>query len=178
MSSFVRRVAVAALAAALGGGLLSGSPSAADSAAVVTSADSAAVVTSGSYGSGVSASVTFDEYVRRGGHVTYKVRVANRNYGGVAAALVAGDFPAGTRRVRVIGKPRGVSCEVRARKLDCEIDSLGEGDRVSLTVRAWLSPARRGKYVAKFGLNYAEGPGGHVWTRDRVRFAKFTTRIV
>ncbi|MBG0829850.1 hypothetical protein HS041_18965 [Planomonospora sp. ID67723] len=182
MSSLASRLAVATLATALGGALPAQSPTAADSAAVVTAADSAAVVTAADStvaGSDVTASVTFGKYVRRGGQVTYKVKVVNRRYAGEASVLVAGNFPPGTRGVKVAGKPRGVTCEVRKRRiLDCEVASLGRGGKVVLTVRARLSSAERGTYVAKFGLSYVAGGSGHLWERDEVRFTKFTTRIV
>ncbi|GGL25276.1 hypothetical protein [Planomonospora parontospora] len=190
MSHPVTRFTAAALAAALGGTLLQTPAAAAGPAAPSASVTAVAPVLTAAAGtSGASAaakprftaSVRYDKYVRRGGYVTYRVKVTNKGgYRGQAYALLGGSFPSGTRRIKVVAKPRSISCKTRGRTLNCWITSLDDGDTTSVTVRAWLRPAKRGRYVPKFGVAYT---ADHDADRNRlfraIRFKKLTgTRIL
>ncbi|GGK88031.1 hypothetical protein Ppa06_53100 [Planomonospora parontospora subsp. parontospora] len=190
MSHPVTRLTAAALAAALGGALLQ-TPAAAAVPAARTGPATAAVpaLTVAAGISGVSsaakprftASVRYDKYVRRGGYVTYRVKVTNKGgYRGQAYALLGGSFPSGTRRIKVVAKPRSISCKTRGRTLNCWMTSLDNGDTTSVTVRAWLRPAKRGKYVPRFGVAYtADRDADRSRLFRTIRFKKLTgTRIL
>ncbi|MBG0817616.1 hypothetical protein [Planomonospora sp. ID82291] len=193
MSHSLTRLTAAALAAALGGTLLQ-TPAGAAVPAVPTAPPPAAVAglpwlsgLSGSSGASAAAKPRFtayaryDKYVRRGGYVTYRIKVTNRGgYKGQAYALLGGVFPSGTRRIKVVAKPRSIGCTTRGRNLRCWITSLDDGDTTAVTVRAWLRPATRGRYVPKLGVAYtADRDADRSRLFRTIRFKKLTgTRIL
>ncbi|GII00237.1 DUF11 domain-containing protein [Planobispora takensis] len=175
MSHFATRLTAAAAAAVLGGTLLAQSPA---TAAAVT-APAVVAPAAATAAPKFKATVYYYKHIRRGGYTTYKVKVTNRGYDGQAHALLAGAFPAGTRKIKVIGKPRSVTCDVEGRGLGCWISSLDNGDTTTLTVGVWLSPSKRGTYTAQFGVAYADSPDVDAdEVIDYRRLTKFKSKIV
>ncbi|GIH73823.1 DUF11 domain-containing protein [Planobispora longispora] len=173
MSHFVTRFTAAAAAFVLGGTLLVQSPAAAAVAAPAVTAPAATAAPQ------FKAVVYYQKYLRRGGYATYKLKITNKGYEGQAYALLAGAFPAGTRKIKVISKPRSITCDVEGRALGCWIASLDNGDTTTLTVRAWLSPSKRGTYTTQFGVTYADSPDVDVDELiDEMRFKKFKSKVV
>ncbi|GGS49410.1 hypothetical protein GCM10010156_05120 [Planobispora rosea] len=174
MSHFATRLTAAAAAVVLGGALLAQSPAAAAATAPAVVAPAAATAAPQ-----FKAVVYYQKHIRRGGYTTYKIKVTNKGYEGQAYALLAGSFPAGTRKIKVISKPRSITCGVEDRAFGCWIASLDNGDTTTMTVRAWLSPSKRGTYTAQFGVSYADSPDADVDELiDEMRFTKFKSKVV
>ncbi|GAA3138932.1 hypothetical protein GCM10010466_32570 [Planomonospora alba] len=179
MSHPLARLGAAALAAVLGGALLTQSPAAAatPAAPMLPAAPATAAAAKPKF----TAVVYFDKYARRGGTITYKVRVANKGgYDGQAYGLLGGRFPAGTHRIKVVAKPRSVSCKVKGRDLSCWVASLDNGDTTSVTLRVSLKRSARGTYAPRFGIAYtADRRTDRGKLFDTIRFKKIKgTRIL
>ncbi|GIH93638.1 DUF11 domain-containing protein [Planobispora siamensis] len=175
MSHLATRLTATAAAAVLGGTLLVQSPA---TAAAVT-APAVAAPAAATAESKFKATVYYYKHIRRGGYTTYKIKVTNRGYEGQAYALLAGAFPAGTRKIKVISKPRSVTCDVEGRSLGCWVASLDKGDTTTLTVGVWLSPSKRGAYTAQFGVCYADNPDVDIdEVIDYRRLTKFKSKVV
>ncbi|WP_440102792.1 hypothetical protein [Streptosporangium sp. H16] len=153
MSPLATRLTAAALAAALGGTLLSPTPAtAAGSALSASSALSAApAVAPAAAPSDFGYVITFPKHVHRGGSLVYSVKVRNRKARGQHYVALVGDFSKRFRKIRVISKPRSVKCSVKGRSLSCWITSLDKGDSTTVRIRAWAG-SRRGTATATFGV--------------------------
>ncbi|GAA4228761.1 hypothetical protein FHR32_008082 [Streptosporangium album] len=141
MSHLAQRLSAAALVAALGGTLLVQSPAQAAAPASVTSAASAAAF---------RFEVYFPKYVRRGGYLTYTVKVRNRTVRGQHYVALFGRFSSHFRAIKVIRKPRSVKCSVKRPAVTCWIASLDKGDSTTVVIRAWVG-SHRGTTTARFG---------------------------
>ncbi|WP_440067104.1 hypothetical protein [Streptosporangium sp. OZ121] len=154
MSPLATRLTAAALAAALGGTLLSPTPAtAAGSALPASPASSAApaVAPAAAASSDFGYVITFPKHVHRGGSLVYSVKVRNRKARGQHYVALVGDFSKRFRKIRVISKPRSVKCSVKGRSLSCWITSLDKGDSTTVRIRAWAG-SRRGTATATFGV--------------------------
>ncbi|MEU4537908.1 hypothetical protein AB0G15_23940 [Streptosporangium sp. NPDC023825] len=148
MSPLATRLTAAALAAALGGTLLSPTPAtAAGSASSAAPAVAPAAAASSDFGY----VITFPKHVHRGGSLVYSVKVRNRKARGQHYVALVGDFSKRFRKIRVISKPRSVKCSVKGRSLSCWITSLDRGDSTTVRIRAWAG-SRRGTATATFGV--------------------------
>ncbi|MFJ2032039.1 hypothetical protein [Streptosporangium sp. NPDC087985] len=141
MSHLAQRLSAAALVAALGGTLLVQSPAQAATQVAARSAAGAAAF---------RFEVLFPKYVRRGGYLTYTVKVRNRTAQGQYYVALFGKFSGHFRAVKVVRKPRSVKCSVDRPALTCWIASLDKGDSTTIVIRAWVGP-RRGTATASFG---------------------------
>ncbi|MEU1882528.1 hypothetical protein ABZ470_34920 [Streptosporangium sp. NPDC020072] len=141
-----RRLAAAALAAALGGALLV-QPSTAAAAEARPTAASAPF----------RYEVSFPKYTYRGGNLTYTVKVRNKRVKGQHYVALVGDFSTHFRTVRVISKPRSVKCSVKRRSVLCLVSSLDKGDATTIKLRGWVG-SRRGTAVARFGAAVTDNP--------------------
>ncbi|MFF5205963.1 hypothetical protein [Streptosporangium sp. NPDC000396] len=175
MSHPAKRLTAAALAAALGGTLLFQSP--ATSAATVA-ASSTTASASGAAASSFRYEVYFQKYVRRGGYLTYTVKVHNKNVRGQHYVALVGDFSRHFRKIKVIDKPRSVTCSIHRPALACWISSLDKGDATTVKIRAWVG-SRRGTATAKFGAVVTDNPDadldeladeidGHITAKSKV----------
>lgn len=149
MSYVAKRLAAAVLAAALGGTLLVQPPAAA------TAMTTAAVDTAAA---DFHYDVYFPKYTRRGGYLTYTVKVRNRKARGQHYVALVGEFSRHFRRLKVIDRPRSVRCSVKRRTLACLISSLDRGDSTTVKLRGWVG-SRRGTAVARFGAVVTDEPG-------------------
>ncbi|MDP9862156.1 MULTISPECIES: hypothetical protein [Streptosporangium] len=167
MSHLPTRLTAAALAAALGGTLLLQSPAtAAAPAAVPTVAPAAAPATATA---AFRYEVYFPKYVRRGGYLTYTVKVHNRKTRGQHYVALVGTFSSHFRTIKVVRKPRSVKCSVDRPAVACRIASLDKGDSTTVTIRAWVGP-RRGTATAKFGAVVTDDPDARLSElRKRIR---------
>lgn len=143
-----------ALAAVLGGTLLVQTPATAaalPALSTVSAAGAAAATADFHY------EVYFPKYTRRGGYLTYNVKVRNRKAKGQHYVALVGEFSGHFRRVKVIDKPRSVKCSVKRRTLVCMISSLDKGDSTAIKIRGWVG-SRRGTAVARFGAAVTDNP--------------------
>ena len=160
MSPLTTRLTAAALAAAVGGALLSPAP--ATAAAPASSAlpslsalpalpAASAVAPAAAAPSTFGYVITFPKHVKRGGSLVYSVKVRNRKAKGQHYMALTGDFSKRFRKIRVASKPRSVKCSVKGRSLSCWITSLDKGDSTTVRIRAWAG-LRRGVATATFGM--------------------------
>lgn len=153
MSPLTTRLTAAALAAAVGGALLS--PSSAAAAGSASSALSALpalpAASAAAAPSAFGYVITFPKHVKRGGSLVYSVKVRNRKAKGQHYVALVGDFSKRFRKIRVASKPRSVKCSVKGRSLSCWITSLDKGDSTTVRIRAWAG-SRRGVATATFGV--------------------------
>ncbi|MGS2645648.1 hypothetical protein [Streptosporangium sp. LJ11] len=151
MSPLATRLTAAALAAALGGTLLSPTPATAAGSALSASSAAPAVAPAAAASSDFGYVITFPKHVHRGGSLVYSVKVRNRKARGQHYVALVGDFSKRFRKIRVISKPRSVKCSVKGRSLSCWITSLDRGDSTTVRIRAWAG-SRRGTATATFGV--------------------------
>ncbi|MEU8037096.1 hypothetical protein [Streptosporangium sp. NPDC049078] len=153
MSPLTTRLTAAALAAAVGGALLSPTPATASSALSALPALPAApaVAPAAAAPSAFGYVITFPKHVKRGGSLVYSVKVRNRKAKGQHYVALTGDFSKRFRKIRVASKPRSVKCSVKGRSLSCWITSLDKGDSTTVRIRAWAG-SRRGVATAAFGV--------------------------
>jgi hypothetical protein len=158
------RLGAAVLTAALGGTLLAHTPAAtaatAGSAFPQSASPASDFPVSGFPASGFPASgraaadfgytISFPRHVRRGGSLVYTVKIKNRKAKGQHYVMLAGAFSTRFRTIKVISKPRSVSCSVKRRSLSCWITSLERGDATAVRIRAWAG-SRRGTAAVRFG---------------------------
>ncbi|GAA3041747.1 hypothetical protein [Streptosporangium longisporum] len=181
------RLGAAILTAALGGTLLAHTPAAtaatAGSAFPQSASPASASPASASPASGRAAAdfgytISFPRHVRRGGSLVYTVKIKNRKAKGQHYVLLAGTFSTRFRRIKVISKPRSVSCSVKRRSLSCWITSLDRGDATAVRIRAWAG-SRRGTAAVRFGAittSDAKADRGRLVKKVR-RTIKADTRI-
>ncbi|MFB9676371.1 hypothetical protein [Streptosporangium vulgare] len=151
MSPLATRLTAAALAAALGGTLLSPTPANAAGAALPALSAAPAVAPAAAVSSDFGYVITFPKHVQRGGSLVYSVKVRNRKARGQHYVALIGDFSKRFRKIRVVSKPRSVKCSVKGRGLSCWITSLDKGDSTTVRIRAWAG-SRRGTATAAFGV--------------------------
>ncbi|GAA3069139.1 hypothetical protein [Streptosporangium carneum] len=156
MSHLPRRLAAAALAAVLGGTLLVQTPATA-AVPTVASAVSTASTASSASAADFRYEVYFPKYTRRGGYLTYTVKVRNKRAKGQHYVALVGEFSRHFRRVKVIDRPRSVRCSVKGRAVACLVSSLDKGDLTSIRIRGWVG-SRRGTAVARFGAVVTDNP--------------------
>ncbi|MEU4831070.1 hypothetical protein [Streptosporangium sp. NPDC023615] len=193
MSSTTTRLGAAVLAAALGGTLLAHAPAAAAGTAapaapatarlgpspvvapVVAPAVSSVVssaLSSASAAADFGYVISFPKHVRRGGSLVYTVKIKNRKARGQHYVMLTGAFSTRFRKIKVISKPRSVSCSVKRRTLSCWITSLDRGDSTAVRIRAWAG-SRRGTAAVRFGAIATSDAKA-----DRGRLAKQVRRTI
>lgn len=156
MSHLAQRLSAATLVAALGGTLLVQSPAQATAlaaAAPATASTTAAAAAAAPF----RYEVYFPKYVRRGGYLTYTVKVRNTKVSGQHYVALVGSFSSHFRRIKVIRKPRSVKCSVDRPAVTCRIASLDKGDTTTVTIRGWVG-SHRGTATAKFGAVVTDNP--------------------
>ncbi|MGC5010620.1 hypothetical protein ACLQ2R_07640 [Streptosporangium sp. DT93] len=160
MRSTTTRLGAAVLAAALSGTLLVHVPAATAGTAALTAPSLAhpgssftaapLSVTSPSGAADFGYVILYPRHVRRGGSLVYTVKIKNRKAKGQHYVMLTGAFSTRFRKVKVVSKPRSVSCSVKRRTVACWITSLDRGDSTAVRIRAWAGP-RRGKAAVRFG---------------------------
>ncbi len=158
MSHLPRRLAVAALAAALGGTLLQTPATAAPTGVPAVASTATASTASTATAAAFRYDVYFPKYTYRRGYLTYTVKVRNSKAKGQHYVALVGEFSRHFRKVKVIDRPRSVKCSVKRRTVACLISSLDKGDSTTVRLRGWVG-SRRGTAVVRFGAAVTDQPG-------------------
>ncbi|WP_283132762.1 hypothetical protein [Rhizohabitans arisaemae] len=143
--------ALALAAPAVGLTLLASAPAAADATAetVTVPATAPAVVATGA---DLRITGSYNTYVRRGGKITYKLKVSNRGPYSARGVVLNVFFPKNTYGHTYRGLPRGMKCVYVSRGAKCTVGSLRAHRTLTVTLTAKVNRKASGNLKGEFYL--------------------------